>query len=105
MSVKSFLLKKLFPQETVFFGRNGNEVNGLPEGVIPQGNIIDQFTTRCGADRTFYLVEIDTIVFLLRITKAGLGSKYHSFAVVHASSLTSDPDKINQTYYRWKESL
>lgn len=105
MTVKAILLKKLFPQETVFFGRDGNEVNGLPEGVIPQGNILGQFTAPSQPDRIFYLVEVDTVLFLLRIAKAASYADYDCFAVVHASSLDTEPKEIKQRFYLWNKHL
>lgn len=105
MTVKTSLLKKLFPQETVFFGQGGNEVNGLPEGVTPQGNILGQFTAPSQPDRIFYLVEVDTVLFLLRIAKASLDADYDCFAVVHASSLDTEPEEVKQKFYRWSNHL
>lgn len=101
---KQELLLKMFPYPTTFFGRGGDEVNGLPADVIPNGEIVDRF---CGkgvdSDREFFLIEFEGILFLLRICLAMPDSGYAKFAVVHETSFDKPVLYIRSMFERWKE--
>lgn len=98
------LLHEVFPNETITFGHNCEEVNGLSAECVPVG-VIDSFATELNNDQIFYLVQIRNIFILLRVCVASQDANYAKFAVIHGTSLTKTPDDITDLYYRWKNCL
>ena len=80
------ILQAVFPQQTAWVGRDGNEVNGLTRNTVPVGVLQSGAPERAGGllvDRIFHLVEQGGEVMRLRVCLAMPGEDYEAFAVIH----------------------
>ena len=80
------ILQAVFPQQTAWVGRDGNEVNGLTRNTVPVGVLQSGAPERAGGlpvDRIFHLVEQGGEVLRLRVYLVMPGEDYEAFAVIH----------------------
>ena len=80
------ILQTVFPLQTAWVGRYGNEVNGLTRNTVPVGVLQSGAPERAGGllvDRIFHLVEQGGEVMRLRVCLAMPGEDYEAFAVIH----------------------
>ena len=84
------ILQAVFPQETAWVGRGGDEVNGLSRNTVPVG-VIQSGVPHGERDRVFHLVEQGGEVLRLRVCLAMPGEDYESFAVVHNRAAIGSP--------------
>jgi hypothetical protein len=100
------LLIKLFEsqKENAIIGRGGKEISGLKLNSVPENcTVIGSFVRKMEEDRTFYLVDIDDCLVLMRICKANKSiCGYDEFVVIHnAANSQEEKQKIKETFERW----
>lgn len=87
-------LAKVFPHDTAWSGRGGDEVNGLPRNTLPVGVIQSGVERTAGnrVGRVFRLVECNGELLRLRVCLAMPGEDYEAFAVIHARAPVGSQD-------------
>lgn len=97
---KLSILKKIFPNPNASFaGRDGQEVNGLAKGTVPENCEIlssGMSSSHLPGRQEHYLVRVDDALAYLRICDAMPDSGYAEYAVVYGIAFTEE-DKLNLT--------